>query len=76
MLPGRSGMVVAFDEARGLGTVRPEGGGGADLGFHCTSIADGSRSVEVGAEVTFDVEAGPMGRWQAVRLRRVHGPAR
>jgi hypothetical protein len=33
--------------------------------FHCTAIADGSRTIEVGTFVTFDVVAGRLGRWEA-----------
>jgi cold shock CspA family protein len=39
--------------------------------FHCTRIADGSRSIPVGVVVTFDVAAGPLGRWEAVTIKRV-----
>jgi hypothetical protein len=71
-----AGRVVAFDEAVGLGEVvvssglggGPGAGPGAGperLGFHCTQIADGSRSIEVGAEVTFYLMAGRLGRWEA-----------
>jgi cold shock CspA family protein len=62
------GRVVEFDEHAGLGAV--EGEDGARLGFHCVAIADGSRRVDVGAEVTYDVVPGRLGRWEAWRLRR------
>ncbi len=45
------GAVVSFDTAIGLGTIRDQDG---DVWpFHCISIADGTRSIDVGAEVTF-----------------------
>ena len=59
------GIVVEFDEARGLGVVEA----GADrYPFHCTQIADGTRTIEVGAAVTFEVRPGGMGRWEAAGL--------
>ena len=56
------GRVTAFDEQRGLGTVEAEG---TTYPFHCTQIADGTRSIEVGTSVAFEVVAGGMGRWEA-----------
>ena len=60
------GEVVAFDEAVGLGTVRADDG--TVLPFHCTAIADGTRTIEVGTRVVFDVAAGGRGRWEASSL--------
>jgi cold shock CspA family protein len=62
------GTVAAFDEAGGYGTVM------ADLPaarwfFHCTAIADGSRTIAVGAAVRFEVAPGRMGRFEATNLR-------
>ena len=65
------GIVVAFDEHRGYGTVRATDG--RELFFHCTGIADGSRSIPVGAEVFFAVVPGHRGRWEAADL--VSAPA-
>lgn len=59
--------MTAFDEAVGLGTVRS--GDGRDLGFHCTQIADGSRSIDPGTAVTFEFVAGRRGQWEAGYLR-------
>ena len=59
------GVVTAFDEHRCLGTVTA---GDEDYPFHCTAIADGSRTIEVGIEVRFEVVAGLMGRWEARRV--------
>ncbi|MBK9178344.1 MAG: cold shock domain-containing protein [Acidimicrobiales bacterium] len=61
------GRVVAFDEAKGYGTVRAEGG--QEHFFHCTQIADGSRTIEAGETVEFEVVAGRLGRWEAAGLR-------
>ena len=59
-----------FDIERGFGTVSPDGGGAA-LFFHCTAIADGSRLIDPGARVEFQVVAGHLGRWEASGLRQV-----
>ena len=62
------GRVEAFDPRRGLGEVR-----GADdrvYPFHCTKIADGTREIPVGVAVEFSVAPGPLGRWEAVDIRR------
>ena len=61
------GIVSDFDDPRGLGTVRAEDG--ASYPFHCTAIADGTRTIEVGAAVEFEVVPGRMGRWEAARLQ-------
>ena len=62
------GAVVAFDEAGGYGTVA---GAGTEHRwfFHCTAIADGSRTIAVGTPVQFQVAAGRMGRYEAIALR-------
>ena len=59
------GQVVAFDEPRGLGTVESDG---TDYPFHCTAIADGTRTIDVGAAVTFEVRPAAMGRWEATQI--------
>jgi len=61
-----TGTVVSFDEHAGYGRVR--GDGGVELFFHCTAIADGSRTIDVGTPVAFDVVAGHHGRWEAAAL--------
>ena len=64
-----TGVVVAFDAEKGYGTLRVDDPDGRELFFHCTRIADGSRRVDVGASVTFEIEAGQLGRWEATGLR-------
>ena len=61
------GVVADFDEHKGYGTVR-DGEDGRELFFHCTQIADGTRTIEVGTQVTFEVRPGGMGRWEATGL--------
>lgn len=57
------GRVVAFDEHVGLGEL--EADDGRRYPFHCTRIADGTRTVPVGAEVTFEIVPGHLGHWEA-----------
>ena len=63
----RRGVVTAFDDTRGLGTVT--GDDGRALPFHCTAIVDGSRFVEVGTAVLYDVAPGHVGRLEAHAVR-------
>jgi cold shock CspA family protein len=51
--------VIAFDDARGLGAVRTDEG--YELFLHCTALADGTRTVAVGAQVACTVVAGRLG---------------
>jgi cold shock CspA family protein len=64
-----SGVVEEFDERRGLGTILADDG--EVLPFHCTAIADGSRTVEAGRRVQFSVIPGLSGRWEATRVHKV-----
>jgi cold shock CspA family protein len=70
LAPGR-GVVASFDDPRGLGVVRSDDG--VDYPFHCTAIADGSRSIDEGAAVAFLVAPGRLGRWEATDLRPIEG---
>ena len=64
-----SGVVEEFDERRGLGTIVADDGD--VLLFHCTAIADGSRTVEAGRRLQFRVAPGLSGRWEAARIEKV-----
>jgi cold shock CspA family protein len=64
-----TGRVVAFDERRGLGEI--ESGDGVRYPFHCTRIADGSRTIGLNASVEFDVVPGQLGRWEAATITPV-----
>ncbi len=64
-----TGTVRTFDTARGYGSV--ESDDGRSWFFHCTQIADGSRTIDVATRVRFGVVAGRMGRWEAVGLTAV-----
>lgn len=65
------GRVASFDESRGLGTV--VAADGAAYAFHCTALLDGTRSVEEGTAVTFEVRAAGLGRWEATRIAGADG---
>ena len=60
------GTVVEYDEHAGFGWL--EAHDGRRLWFHCTQIADGTRTIEVGAKVHYDVVPGHRGLMQAVRI--------
>jgi cold shock CspA family protein len=62
------GVVASFDDPRGLGVVRDDGG--AEYPFHCTAIADGTRAIDEGARIRFEVVPGHMGRWEASRITK------
>lgn len=59
------GTVVAFDERRGLGEIESDG---VRYPFHCTAMLDGTRTIEVETEVTFEVRPAGMGRWEATAI--------
>ena len=67
-----TGRVASFDDPRGVGEV--ETADGARVFFHCTAIADGSRTIAAGVAVEFDLVAGPLGAPEATRIRRLSGP--
>jgi len=71
--PRLTGTVAEFDGRRGVGTVAPDDGGGRFF-FHCTAIADGSRTIDLGTRVEFELVAGHLGRWEAVHLHPPTGP--
>lgn len=61
-----NGTVTSFDDDVGLGEVTAADG--RRLLFHCVEIADGSRTIEVGTAVRFDVMV-KFGNEEAARLR-------
>ena len=58
-----AGRVARFDDATGWGVIAADGG--ADYPFHCTAIADGSRTIEAGIPVVFHLTPGHRGVWEA-----------
>ena len=74
----RTGQGGGFDERVGLGEIEVDAGARAHrpseperLGFHCTQLADGSRTVAVGTRVDFRLLAGRGGRWEAADIRPI-----
>ncbi len=74
----RHGVVSAFDRSAGYGTIAEHpliAGVDSSVGptgewfFHCSEIADGSRSMEPITEVTFRLVPGHMGRLEAHDVR-------
>lgn len=65
------GQVIEFDEERGVGVVRAVSGDEHD--FHCTAIADGTRTISVGTVVCFEVVPGRRGRWEAASIEPLPG---
>lgn len=57
------GTVTAFSDANGLGEVTGDDGGVHP--FHCTAIADGTRTVAPGTPVTFELVPAHHGRLEA-----------
>jgi len=60
-----TGTVTEFDAAAGLGAVTSVDGD--KYKFHCVEIADGTRTIEVGASVEFTVLA-KLGTYEAACL--------
>jgi CspA family cold shock protein len=59
-----TGTVVEFDADVGLGVIDADG---VRYPFHCVEIADGSRDIGVGTDVTFDVLC-KLGRYEAASI--------
>jgi CspA family cold shock protein len=63
-----NGKVATFDEARGVGEVAADDG--TSYAFHCTQIADGTRTIAVGTAVTFEIMPGHLGHWEATAITK------
>ena len=61
-----TGVVAHFDERRGDGVVRTDDAN--SYYFHCVSIADGSRTIRVGARVRARRVAGHVGHDEAAEV--------
>lgn len=61
----QTGTVAEYDFERGLGSVVD--GAGTVYPLHCTQIADGSRDISPGAEVTFEVLL-KLGKYEATNV--------
>jgi cold shock CspA family protein len=63
-----AGRVNDYNDAAGYGTIVDDEG---EWFFHCTAIADGSRSITVGVAVDFVLTPGHLGRMEARDVRPV-----
>jgi len=61
-----SGRIAAFDDFAGRGEI--EASGGLRFPFHCTAIADGSRTIDPDTAVKFRLVPGPLGALEATRI--------
>lgn len=61
-----TGVIEVFDERRGYGFVRSDAH--EQFYFHCVDIADGSRTVAVGAPVVARRVVGRVGRDEVVEV--------
>ena len=61
-----AGTVTAFDEFVGLGVITADDG--EAIAFQCIGIADGTRRIDVGADVTFEL-LPKLGRYEATAIR-------
>ncbi len=63
--------MTSFDPRRGLGVVTDSEG--AEFEFHATAIGDGSRRIDPGTTVVFEVVPGHRGRYEARGLTVLSG---
>jgi cold shock CspA family protein len=63
LVSAREGRVVEFDAEAGLGVVADAAG--RRYPFHCTAIADGTRTIGIGQMVRFMVAPAHGGRLEA-----------
>jgi cold shock CspA family protein len=63
-----TGVVTEFSDPSGLGVITDESG--RQWPFHCVSLEDGTRTVEIGVRVSF-VEGFRVARPEAVHIIRL-----
>jgi cold shock CspA family protein len=61
-----TGRISTFDDHRGRGEV--EARGGLRFPFHCTAIADGTRTIATDTPVRFRLVIGPLGALEATAI--------
>ena len=61
-----TGVVTSFDDAAGLGTITADDG--TAFAFHCTAIADGTRTIAVDTAVAFEKRAARNGTYEAAGI--------
>ena len=61
------GRVADYDDHKGWGYIATDEG--RLLFFHCTAIADGTRTIDVDADVEYDEVVDPRGKPEAANVR-------
>ena len=61
------GRVADYDDHKGWGYIATDDG--RLLFFHCTAIADGTRTISVEAEVEYEEVTDPRGKPEAAHVR-------
>jgi cold shock CspA family protein len=61
------GRVAEYDDHKGYGYLATADGG--RLFFHCTAIADGTRTIPVGVDVEYEPVTDPRGQPEAANVR-------
>lgn len=65
----RRGRVADYDDHKGYGWL--DTGDDDRLFFHCTAIADGTRTISVGIEVEYEPVTDPRGKPEAAAVRPI-----
>jgi cold shock CspA family protein len=67
----RQGRVHTYDNAAGYGTILEDAAENVagDWFFHCTAIAEGSRTIATEQPVSFALTPGHLGRYEATDIR-------
>lgn len=65
----KTGTVKWFNNQKGYGFIKPDGGGNDIFVHHSGIVMNGFRSLQEGERVKFELEDGPKGP-QAVRVTR------
>lgn len=68
-MPDARGVVTTFDESSGLGIITADNG--SEIPFHCTTISDGTREIEVGRRVYVRIFAATKGRVEAMVVEKL-----
>ena len=61
------GRVAEYDDHKGFGYI--ETAAGELLFFHCTAIADGTRTIPAGVDVEYEPVLDPRGKPEAAAVR-------
>jgi len=61
-----TGTVASFDDDAGLGTIMADDG--TTFAFHCTAIADGTRTIAVNTAVDFQPRPAGHGTYEASEI--------